>query len=146
MANSTENSKQPAFRIRQEPFEDDSFSLELTNIQFCVTNDSVTLQLTSAFWEALRQRQPADVSWADATDEDIRRHAEVGVTERAHLQQTRGAGLAHLMDPGNYERFGEPELSPAEQVARGIAYFQGLRARHQALRVEIAAFDAANRP
>ncbi len=105
------------FHLYREALDDDFIYLELDNIEFEASKNSVKVAIPVHIWEHLRQYKAVDLSWADKTDEEIREYVEEKVKERIERFRKNNSLFANIA--GSLQ-FGNANLPRQEQIKNGI--------------------------
>jgi hypothetical protein len=128
----------PNFHLYAEVFEDADVYLELEGVQFEASARGIKVAIPVAVWEVIRQHTPVDLSFADKTDDDIRRMVESEVEERCRdFVEGDGRKRKILMLSGT-PIYGRPDEPPKNQIANGLDYYMQLRACQAKLKKDIA--------
>ncbi len=126
------------FHFYTEVFDDDHAYLELKNGQFEASDRHVMVAIPVTIWETIRQHSMVDFSYADQTDEELRRHVEQEVQTRieefAHADE-RKQPIINLRGSLVY---GPADAPKEAQIANGLDYFRKLRDRQRKIRRDIA--------
>ena len=135
----------PTFHFYHEVLDDDYVYLELEGVQFEAGYNRVMVPIPVHIWEVIRQYPGVDLSFAEKTDEDLRRYVEQEVNERIKRYQEaheRGRGLVRLFGALAYGSADEPR---EQQIAAGLAHFTKVREHQRQIKEAIIELEKQNR-
>lgn len=119
----------PHFHLYRAVLDERYIYLEVEGVPFEAAYDRVRVPIPVHVWEVIRKCGGVDLALAEKTDEELRSHVEHEVDERIRRYEEtepQAKGLVALLGSIPYGRADEPR---AEQLERGMAYFEGERAR-----------------
>lgn len=108
------------FHLYREALDDSFIYLELDNVEFQASSNSVTVAIPVHIWEHLRQYEAVDLSLVNKTDKEIREYVEGKVEERIERYQKNNSSLANI---AGLLCFGSADLPKQEQIEKGVAYY-----------------------
>ena len=112
------------FHLYREALDDDFIYLELDNIEFEASKNSVKIAIPVHIWEHIRQYKAVNLSLVDKSDEEIKAYVEKKVNKR--IKEYRKENNKFLALAGSVQ-FGNANLSREEQINNGIASYIKLR-------------------
>jgi hypothetical protein len=121
------------FHFPQEvPFDHDHVYLELTgaDLDYEARPGRLLVRIPVEVWEVMRHQAPADLRFADWTDEQIDAYVEQEVDERIreYHQHLEGAGRSdRMLMPSVCLGFGSAADPREQQLEAGREYFRELR-------------------
>lgn len=118
------------FHFYHEVLDEDYVYLELEQVAFEASYNRVMVPIPVHIWEVIRQYPGLDLSWADKSDQDILEYVSQAVDDR--MQQFAEAGdHKGLVSLCGGLVYGKADDSRADQIQRGMAYYQTLREHQQ---------------
>ncbi len=134
----------PTFHFYHEVLDEDYVYLELEGVQFEAGYNRVMVPIPVHIWEVIRQYPGVDLSFAEKTDEDLRRYVEQEVNERLKRYQEAhgGRGLVRLFGALAYGSADEPR---EQQIAAGLAHFTKVREHQRQIKEAIIELEKQNR-
>ena len=109
------------FHLYREALDDDFIYLELDNIEFEASENSVKIAIPVYIWEHIRQYTAVNLSLADKSDEEIKKIVEEEVNKRIE-EYRRNKNNKFLALAGSLA-FGNADLPREEQIKKGIASY-----------------------
>jgi hypothetical protein len=135
----------PNFHLYHEAFDEDHVYLELEGAQFEAGYNRVMVPIPVHIWEVIRHYSGVDLSFAEKTDEDLRRYVEQEVDERIKRYQEaheKAKGLVSLFGSLAYGAADEPR---AKQIEEGLAHFTKVREHQRQIKEAIVELEEQNR-
>jgi hypothetical protein len=134
----------PTFHFYHEALDDNYVYLELEQVAFEASYNRVMVPIPVHIWEVIRQYPGLDLSWADKSDQDILESVSQAVDDR--IQQFAEAGdRKEFVSLCGGLVYGKADDSRADQIQRGMAYYQTLRAHQQQVIAAIEELRKAQR-
>ena len=137
------------FHFYHEAFDDDHVYLELETTHFEARFGRVMLPIPIHIWESIRHLGGAQMDLADKQDNELLAMVEEEVDQRIaeHQQAMRetpdSAGFIRICGSLAY---GMTDSPPADQIHRGMEYFQHKRQRQREVRSLVAAIRKGTPP
>jgi hypothetical protein len=134
----------PTFHFYHEVLDDNYVYLELEQVAFEASYNRVMVPIPVHIWEVIRQYPGLDLSWADQSDQDLVEYVSQQVDERRQRFAEAGEhqGLVSLCGELVYGKADDPR---ADQIQRGITYYQTLREHQQQVIASIKELRKAQR-
>ena len=133
------------FHLYKECLDEDFIYLEIEGVQFEASYGRVMMPIPIHIWEVIRQYEGVDLSWADATEEEIVRYVEQRVDERIQeYQQAENDKNKRLITLAGSIPYGMADTPRGQQIERGIGYFQNLKEHQLQVKSAITALKQEN--
>jgi hypothetical protein len=134
----------PTFHFYHEVFDDNSVYLELEQVAFEASYNQVIVPIPVHIWEVIRQYPGIDLAWANKSDQDMLEYVSQAVDDR--IQQFAAAGdRKGLISLCGGLVYGQADDPRADQIERGLTYYQTLRERQQQVIAAIEELKKAQR-
>lgn len=128
----------PKFHLYHDLLEDTDVYLELECAKCEASEHHVMVAIPFAVWELIRQYPAVDLSWADTSDDEIRRFVESEVRKRSEQYAEAGERERKIWKMEGLLIYGAVDTSQGAQIARGWEYFTRLRQRQAKIKQDIA--------
>jgi hypothetical protein len=129
------------FHLYTEAFDNEHIYLNLNNVEFEATQNSVCITIPVAIWEVIRQQVGVDLSWVDKSDQFIEEYVKKFVNERIEHYKENNNSIMKLAGCIAFGIADEPEES---QIQQGITYYQKLREQQQLIMQQITKLQKTN--
>lgn len=134
------------FHFYSEMLDDNNVYLDLENVQFQTSEHHVLVAIPVAVWEVIRQHSPVDLSFADRTDDEIRKLVESAVQERSKQFAEASERNKAIISLGGSMIYGTADASQSTQIAKGWDYFIRLRQRQSKIKKDIENLKKMQQP
>lgn len=125
------------FHFYHEALDHHNVYLELEGTDFEAHYNRVMVRIPIHIWEVVRQRGGANLSLADASDEDLLRMVTEHVEERLKDLAEADEAMRPLMRMSGSLQYGDALDPLEEQIARGMDYYRKERRDQQEIREAI---------
>jgi hypothetical protein len=125
------------FHFYREALDYDNVYLEIEEVEFECSSNSVMVVIPVHIWEVIREYQGVSLLWADKTDEEIISHVSQDVENRiAQYAKASGAMKGWKGISGIFV-YGSADEPKETQIEKGIAYYTKLRDKQQKVKAAI---------
>jgi len=135
----------PTFHLYYEVLDDSYVYLELEQVEFEASYNRVMVPIPVHIWEVIRQYPGIDLAWAEKSDQDILDYVTENVDDRIRRYEEAEENEKGLVSLIGALGFGMADAPQAEQIEKGVAYYQKLRTHQQQVKAAIEELQQAQR-
>ncbi|ACK73869.1 hypothetical protein PCC7424_5808 (plasmid) [Gloeothece citriformis PCC 7424] len=117
------------FEIYTQFYEPEKIYLVLKGVDFEASPSNITICLNQELWELIRSHSTLDLTWADATDEEILQYIKSKINDRNKIYSEATEERKKFAIRLNQEILGDFSLSEEEQIENGVFYYHNLRSQ-----------------
>ena len=132
------------FHLYHEALDDEYVYLEVEGTQFEASYGRVMVPIPMHIWEVIRRYPSVDLSLADKTDEELRRHVEQTVDERLKRFQEADERTKSLTALAGSLTLGSVDQPREAQLTAGLEHYTRLREHQRQIQQAIADLAQAN--
>jgi hypothetical protein len=130
------------FHFYHEIFDEDNVYLEMEGTHFEAGYNRVMVPIPVHIWEVIRQYAGVDLSYADKTDEELRRQVEQEVDKRIKEYAEADERTRPFVAMGAFGKIDDPR---EEQIAQGLDDFTKIREQQRQIKQAIQTLKEMNR-
>lgn len=136
----------PDFHLYHEVLDEQYVYLRLEGTPFEASYNTVTVSIPVHIWEVIRQYEGVDLSFAEASDEELRTFVEEQVDERRADYEEADEDAKNLVRVLGSIPFGTADKPREEQIQKGMDYYQKKREYQRQIMAAVRELRCDNRP